>query len=642
MANKKRLILIDSFALIHRSFHALPLMTSPKGEITNAVYGFTSTLLKVIKDLKPDYLAAAYDLPEMTERQKIYKEYKAQRAAAPAELIDQIPLVTAVLEAFNIPIYSQAGYEADDVIGSLARKACQTKDLGHGAKENLEVIIVTGDNDTLQLVNDCVKVYTMKRGLMDTVLYDKEEVKRKYGFGPERLVDYKALRGDPSDNIPGVPGIGEKTARELILKFGSLENIYKFAKSGQLDQFSDRLRVLLLEHEKEAFLSKKLSTIVCDLPVKLDWEEMAVHKYDVQKVYDLFRELGFKSLLARLPIKGSGLKTQDKSEQLAVGNEQGQTGLFEEKKVESEKIEIKQPENTTYKLIETKDELVWLAKQLKKSNGFVFDTETSGLRTSAELIGISFSWREGEAYYVPVYRSPAARIEAGFSQGEVKKILGPVFENENIPKWGQNLKFDIGVMHNAGFQVQGANFDTMIASYLLNPGTRSHGLDYLAFVEFGHNMIPISALIGSGKNQISLADVPIKDVAIYSCEDADFTLRLKNVFEKKLSPELKKILREIEVPLIAVLLAMEAKGILIDKQFLAKISKLLKSELLSLQKKIYEISGAEFNINSPQQIQEILFVRLGLMQKGIRRIKTGTSTAAEELEKLREQIQNIE
>jgi DNA polymerase-1 len=318
--------------------------------------------------------------------------------------------------------------------------------------------------------------------------------------------------------------------------------------------------------------------------------------------------------------------------------------LFGEiKKVEVEKVEIKAPDNTNYKLIQTKEELVWLAEQLAKAGGFVFDMETSGLDyESSDVIGISFAWKESEAYYVPVGTQirisnfEFRNLEQGkFTAEEVGKTLKDVFENKDISKWGQNLKFDIAFIGKLGIKVLGADFDTMIASYILNPGTRSHGLDFLAFTELGHNMIPISALIGKpGKGQVSLADVPVEDVAIYSCEDADFTLRLKNIFEKKISPELKKLLSEIETPLISVLFEMEKAGILIDVKFLEKMSKDLDKKILILERKIYDLAGLTFNINSPQQVQEILFSKLGLAQKGVRKIKMGASTAAEELLKL--------
>ncbi len=590
-AKKKKLVLVDASALIHRAFHALPPLTTKKGEPTGAVYGFTSTLLKAISELKPDYIACAFDYPAKTFRHEEFKEYKATRVKAPAELYDQIKRVKEVVDALNIAIFELEGYEADDIIASIDKKA---------GEEGLETIIVTGDLDTLQLVDEDTKVYTLKKGITETIIYDKEKVKEKYRIDPEKLIDFKALRGDPSDNIPGVKGIGEKTAIELLIKYGSLENIYK-----NLEKIKPLSLKEKLEKGKEsAFLSKKLVRLIKDLPLKLDFQKCKISEIDKEKVVKLFKELEFKTLLDRL------------SEILKI----------------SEKPEVKKKIKQDYQLITNEKDLDKLINKLSNSDGFAIDLETSGPDPmDCKLVGISFAIEEGEAFYLPVGHRSGEQLDLDL----VLKKIKPVLENSKIPKYGHSLKFDFVVLLNYQIEIKNIEFDTMIAAWLLE-GRRAPKLEALAFTELGYQMMPISDLIGRGRNQLSFDQVPISKACFYSCEDADLSLRLRKIYKERLEkePEIKKIFYEIEIPLIKVLGWMEFNGVKIDVNFLKDFSKELEREIKNLEESIYDLAGCEFNIRSTQQLAEVLFDKLKLTEK-VKKTKTGRSTAATELEKLR-------
>lgn len=575
---------MDGNALVHRGFHAIPHLSTKKGEVTNGVYGFALLFLNAIKDLKPEYVAVTFDPPGGTFRDKIFEEYKAHRTAAPDELYSQIPRVKELVEAFNLPIYEVPGYEADDLIGTISLLA---------DKQDLNTIILTGDYDTLQLVNGSIKVFAPKRGLSETGIYGEAEVQAKYGLKPEQLIDYKALRGDPSDNIPGVKGIGEKTASELLQEYGTLDGIYK-----HLSKIKPRIAELLRTHEDDAKLSKKLATIIRNVPVELDLKEARLSKFDEGKVVKIFQELEFKSLLGKiprmdnpppgLPHKGGG--------------------------------------NKSYHLVDTPEKLADFLKELKKQKEFAVDTETTSQHpVESELVGVGFSWQEGEAYYV------IASV-AKQSQG-----LKDILEDHKIKKIGHNIKYDLLALRRAGINLQGTSFDTMIAAYLLNPGARGFDLDTLSFTEFGFRKTPIKDLIGVGQKQISMAEVEVEKVSQYCCEDADYTLRLERVLEKELAdkPALKKILHEIEMPLIPVLAEMEWSGIKVERATLKKLSKEAAEEAEKLKKKIYKVAGGEFNIGSPIQLKEVLFDKLKIPTDEIKKGKTGFSTAATELEKMR-------
>ncbi len=599
---KQKFVVFDGNAIVHRAYHAMPPMTTKKGELINAVYGYSSMVLKVLAELKPDYVAVAFDMVAPTFRHKEYKEYKATRVKGPDDLYEQFHRVREVTEALNIPIFEKEGFEADDVIGTLSREA----------PKDMETIIVTGDLDELQLVNKNTKVYTMKRGFSDTILYDEKAVEEKYGFGADKFVDYKALRGDPSDNIPGVAGIGDVSAKKLIAEYGSIANIYK-----NLDEIGGALKTKLEADKDNAILSKKLSKIVCDVPLKLNLEECCTHDFDRQKVFAIFQELGFKSLLNRLP------------------KEQVQQGLFAEHEEKKDKIHI---EKATYKTITDEKDMEKLAKAFLKEKIIAVDTETdSQIAVDAHLVGISLAKKEGEAFYIPVGHTSGKQL----SKELVIKQLRPILENAKIQKVGHNLKYDDIVFATAGINLRGFFFDTMIVAYLLNQNLRSPKLDDVAFAELGIEMIHIQEVIGSGKNEINFKDVEIKNAYKYACEDADVALRLHNHLRQELAEKNQKGLYEkIEAPLIPVLAEMEMAGVLVDPKVLKESSKKLVVRIDKLERDIHKLGGSKFNISSPSQLQVVLFDKLKLQDKiedprELKKLKSGGySTGAGELEKL--------
>ncbi len=608
---KEKFVIIDGNALIHRAWHALPpTLQTKSGEIVNAVYGFTMILLKVLKDLKPDYLAVTFDLAAPTFRHEQYDQYKATRVKQADELYAQFPKIKEVVRAFNIPIYEKEGFEADDVIATLVKDQ---------SVEKLQSIIVTGDMDTLQLVDKNTEVYTMHKGLSDTLTYDVSEVKRRFdGLTPEQMVDYKALRGDPSDNIPGVKGIGEKGAIALLKEFETLENIYKNLDSKKI---SDRYRNLLEKNKKEAAMSKKLSQLIDKVPLKFKLEDTRVKSYDVSKVIPLFQELEFKSLIGRLPKELQSGKVADQDS-------------FNFENTPSRNNNISPSAN--YKLIKTEVDFKKFIAELKKQEIFALDTETSGLDPfSSELLGISFCWKDSEAYYLP--------FPVGATSTSRLREIKPILADPKVKKIGHNIKFDLETLASAGLKVSGVTFDTMVASYLTNPGSRQHNLDGLVFTELGYQMQPITELIGKGKDQISLKDVPAEKVSWYSCEDADFTWRLVKPLTKQLKEKNNLgLLEKIEVPLIPVLAAMEKNGVLLDTGFLNKMGKKVDQELVELEKTIHKLAGVKFNIASPLQLKEILFDKLKISPLGLGHTKTGVSTAAAELDKLKGQHKIID
>lgn len=631
---KSQFIIIDGNALIHRSFHALPpTMKTKKGEVTNAVYGFTNVLLKALKEFKPEYLVLTLDKKGPTFRHEEYKEYKATRVKAPDELYDQIPRVKDIAKAFNIPIFEKQGFEADDLIGTIASQV-------ESKKLKVESIIVTGDMDTLQLVDDNTKVYTMSRGITDSVTYGEKEVVAKYGLKPDQMIDYKALRGDPSDNIPGVRGIGEKIATELLKEFKTLDGVYAQVESEKLKVKSGikpRIVDLLLDHKKDAYMSQSLATIKCDVDIKFDLEKSRFGGFDQAEVVDLFSELEFKSLLPRLKdissINPENSLRENRDADSPVG------------KFERNKKEFK------YKLITKDKDFKTFLNKLKKQKEFTFDTETSSFDPiTADLLGISFSWEEGVAHYVRV-KSEKLKVESNLFNYDSKNKaeenswlidLKPIFEDEAVKKIAHNGKFDIKVMQSNGIDVKGFEFDTMIASYLLNPGSRQHNLDAVTFSELGFEKISKEDLLGKGRDKIGFSEVEDEKLSLYSCEDADFTNRLKNKLAKELKKEkLDKLFAEIEIPLVSVLAEMETNGIELDAKFLKNISKDVEGKIKALEKKIWKLAGEEFNISSPKQLKEILFEKLDISTLGIAKTKTGFSTAADELEKLKNEHEII-
>jgi DNA polymerase-1 len=613
MAEKnKKLMIVDGNSLVHRGFHAIPHLSTSKGEPSNGVYGFVMIFLNAVKKIQPDYVAVTFDLSGPTFRDKLYKEYKATRVAAPQELYDQIPRVKEFVRALNLPVFEKSGFEADDVIGTIVKHD----------KPDIENVIVTGDLDSLQLVDEHTRVLTTKKGLSEITEYDETAVKMRYGFGPEYVADFKALRGDPSDNIPGVHGIGEKGAIELIKKFGHVEEMYaaleKDTKSNH--ELSAKIREKLIEHKADCLLSKKLAVIETHVPIKFDLAATRFGSYDSQRAMAFLQAMEFKSLLDKLP------RPADAQAEKA-GKTVGGPGRVISK---------------NYHLVDTQEKLDELAEKLSRQTGFVLDTETTSEKEmEAELLGVSVSFKPGEAYYVPMRKSaqPGLGLVGNDHQEIVLNTAGfvKILENEKIEKWGHNIKYDYLVLNRAGVNMPPPAFDTMIAAYVLNPGSRGYSLDNLAFNRFGYQMMPIEALIGKGKQQINLSQVPVDQVAQYSCEDSDYTLRLKEVLEPELKKEkVDQVFYDIDMPLISVLALVEKNGIRLDSEVLARFGKRVDKDLAELESKIYKMAQGEFNINSPQQLKEVLFVRLQLSTADIKKTKTGLSTAASELEKMKD------
>jgi DNA polymerase-1 len=581
------LLLFDGNALVHRAFHALPPLTQRKtGELVNAVYGFASTLLKVFADFKPTHWAIAFDRPTPTFRHEMFEEYKAQRPATPEELKGQIKRVHRLVEAFHIPVFEIDGFEADDVLGTLSRQADE---------QGIETIIVTGDNDMLQAVLPRVKTLAPRRSFTDTVLYDEEAVEQKYGIRPEQLADLKALAGDVSDNIPGVPGVGEKTATKLLQQYGSLQGIYDHIEETAPAKLQNTLR----EYRNQAFQSKELSTIVKDVPIKLDLKTCQVSHYDRNEVARLFQELEFINLLPRLP---------------------------------QMKAESSQTSAVKSHMANTETALGQLMSELEEAEGLAIDVETTGEKAvTADLIGIAISAGPGKAFYIPLGHQglsqppqlPLARITAR---------LKPILANASTGKVAYDGKHVMAVLAGCGVKLENLDFDPMLAAYLL--GEKSLGLKALAFNKLGMEIVTPTELTGTGKKQSSLALLEASRVAGHACTSVDVVWGLKERLEAELRQQgLWQLFTEVEMALVPVLVAMETNGILLDTDLLREMSLEMGKELLRLEKEIYGSVGHQFNINSPQQLGKVLFEDLRLPQS--RRTKTGYSTEASVMEALR-------
>ena len=608
MTNRSRVAIFDGHALLHRGFHAIPFLSTKDGTPTNGVYGFTMMLLNAIKELKPEYVVVAWDMPGKTFRHDLDEKYKATRKETDKDLVPQFDVTKDLLAAFEIPVIGVEGYEADDVIGTLAEQL----------KKQHEIVIVTGDMDELQLVDEHVSIYTLKRGFSDTVLYDPAAVKDRYGVTPEEFLVTKALKGDSSDNIPGVKGVGEKTAAELVVKYKTLDGIY-----AHLDELKPALRAKLEAGRDDAYRSLELSRIVRDVPCEFELEAARLHRYDRDKVIELLHKLEFRSLIAKLP-------------QSEVGQ---QKNLFDEiYNVDTRDHERLRAHLQTaqYKGVTTKQQLDELVTKLAQHKVFAIDTETTSLEPiAADLVGISLSWEEGKAYYVPVGHTDGEQL----ALAEVIAALKPILEDPEIGKIGHNIKYDYQILKCAGVTMRGICFDTMVAAFLINPLGRAQTLSGLALAELGIEMIEITELIGPrGKNQKTFDQVPIYEAVKYAAEDADIAWRLYQRLSNELQSigKLEEVAAQLEWPLIPVLGDIELTGVKLDADFFAKFSKDLDKRLTKTIEQIYDLAGEEFNINSTQQLKEVLFNKLKIDGEGLKKVKTGgASTAASELEKLR-------
>ncbi|NWG27017.1 MAG: DNA polymerase I [Ignavibacteriaceae bacterium] len=604
----KTFVIVDAMAMAYKAYFAFinrPLKTK-KGEPTSAVYGFVSQMLKVLEDHKPDYIAVATDSKEKTFRHERYEAYKATRLEMPEDMIPQIGRIKEIVELMNIPLYILPGYEADDIIGTAVRLA---------EKKGMISYAITPDKDYMQLVTDKTIVAKPGRSTDEVVFFDEKKVKEHYGFEPKYMIDYLALVGDSSDNIPGVKGIGEKTALPLIQQFGTIENIYK-----NLDKVDKpAVRKKLEENKENAFLSKELVTINCNVPMDFDFEKAKFEKPRFDELRDLFIELEFKNLYTRL------LKVYNHDEQQKViTNEE----LFTASTFDKSK--------SKYELITTKKEAEKLSEKLENVSLFVFDTETDSLNPfELNIIGASFATKIAEGYFVAI--DPGSKI---FSDGkkrlpvdDFKKIFKPLLEDKKIKKVCQNGKYDISVMRNLGIKVENFYFDTMVASYIIDPDQK-HGMDDLAEKYLNYKPIPLSSLIGEKKDSSKIYDVELEKLSDYAAEDADITFQLYEILSKEIKKEkLERVAYEVDFPLVPVLEAMEYEGVKIDKSALDSFSKELQKLITDYTKKIHLAAGQEFNISSPKQLQNILFEKLGLASG--RKTKTGFSTDARSLENLR-------
>ncbi len=609
------LYLVDGHGLAYRAYYALTAggtrtnaFQTSSGEPTAGVYGFTSILLRIFEQENPDYLAVVFDKGK-TFRHEIFDDYKGTRAKMPDDLRPQVERMREIVDAFNIPRLEREKYEADDVIGSVARWASEEKGLG--------VKIITGDKDLLQLVTDRVVVNLAGSRLSDAKDYFPEDVKKKLGVPPEKVVDFKALCGDSSDNIPGVKGIGEVTATKLLEKYGSLDGIYE-----HIDEITGRAKSALEGSKDIAYLSQKLSRIVTDLDIEVDLEQARIDRFDPHAVEDLFREMEFRSLTEQLNnLVGKMKPIMPQGEQLDLFEDREGVSLGE---ISSEGIDTK--------IIDSSEALADLAKTLNEAELIALDTETTDTDAMrAKLVGISLAVQPGLGYYIPIGHRAGKQLD----MEEVFSALSEPLTNPDIGKVGQNLKYDYLVLKRAGLTVAPLTFDTMIAEWLINPASRNLGLKNMAWVRLGYEMTHIEDLIGKGRGQKTMDEVSISEAAGYAAADAAICLRLIPQLQEELQEhQADDLFKSMEMPLIPILAAMEEVGIGLDEDFFHRFSKELDEKLREMESMIHEAVGYEFNLNSTQQLSKALFESLGL-EPPDRARKTASgyySTAASVLE----------
>jgi len=551
--------LVDGSSYVHRAYHAIRNLSNSRGLPTNAIFGFTKMVLKLFDEKKPKYLAIIFDAKGPNFRHQLYEDYKATRPPMPDDMIEQLPYIRAVVQGLNIRMIEREGYEADDVIGTLARMS---------EEKDFRVIVVSGDKDFRQIISSKTSMWdTMKDRMVD---YDT--LTKEYGLEPGQMIDLMGLAGDSADNIPGVPGVGEKTAMGLIKEFGTLETVYE-----HLDDIKKKkLKENLEKSREEAILSKKLVTIDRFVPIDEEIDDLKVGEPDKEEMVRIFRDLEFRGLWDQ----------------------------FADRKTSAD---------TDYRLCLTEEDLYSLAEMIRQKEIISIDTETtSNDPLRAKLVGISVSWEENRAYYLPLaHRYLGAPDQLGTAKA--LKILKPILEDEKIPKIGQNIKYDALVLRCHGVELQGIHFDTMIASYVINPGLRQHNLDHLAQHYLNHKMISYQEVVGKGKKACNFSEVDIQTAKAYSCEDADITLRLATLLDQKLQSDKNEALfYDMEMKLLPVLMDMEMNGIRIDTGFFKQMSRDFSQQLKEIEKEIYAEAGMEFNINSSQQLGSVLFEKLQL------------------------------
>ena len=589
MTSPKRLFLIDGMAQIYRAHFAMiknPLITKD-GRHTSAIFGFMNSLFKLLRDENPDYIAVVLDCKEPTFRHKLYTEYKATREKMPEELVEQLEPLYEVISHTNIPMLKKPGFEADDIIGTLVKKAEQA---------GLITYMVTGDKDMMQLVSDSTFMYAPGNRFKPTTIYDKIKVKEKWGVGPDGIIDMLALVGDTSDNVPGVDGVGPKTAKKLLDQYKDIETILEHADEAK----NKRVRAGLQNGRDLVHLSRELVTIHCDVPVEFHVEELIRKDMDGEALAHDFQDLEMYSLITQVEaLSGNAV------------------------------VPLEQPDKN-YQTILTQTELDSLITTISNAELISFDLETTSVKSlEADIVGLSFSVKANTGYYIPV-EYPEKESKPGLTLDIVLENLKPIFENDSNRFCGQNIKYDALVLSRYGIHLKNIVFDSMIAEYMLHPEKNSYKMDYLSIDYLNYRMVPIDALIGTGLHQKSMAEVPLEDIAFYASEDADIAFQLAGILKDKLEEEsLFEPYNEIEIPLIPVLTTIEKNGVYLNLDFLAELSRKFGEELELLTEKIHQMAGREFNINSPKQLGKILFDELEL--KPIRK----RSTAVEVLQVLK-------
>ncbi len=590
---RKKLFVIDGHALCYRAYYAFiknPLINS-QGQNTSAIYGFARMLYRLLQDQKPDYLVVAFDPPKKSFRFTLYPDYKANREKMPDDLRGQIDEIKNMMDVLGIKRIEDGDHEADDILGSIAEQI---------ADDDLEVVLVTGDKDALQLVNENVKVYANKKGISEYEIYDIDGVREKLHLSPEQVIDYMALTGDTSDNIPGVRGVGEKTAQKLLGKYATLDNLYS-----KIEELTGKQKTLLSDNMDMAYLSRELVTIKRDLKLDLDLESLGYGGALSEEAREYFHSIEMNSIV------------RDYFE----GEEEGEADIATEK-------------NILYEIIRTEERLREVIEIIREKGEVAVDTETTSLlHVEAGLVGISLSVEEREGWYVPM--QSRGLFSEDYLDGSISLyLLKSLLEDESVKKIGHNFKYDIVVLRGAGVDVKGVYFDTMVASYLLNPGDRRHNMDDLALKYLNHRNISFKELTGTGKSKVPIEEVPLEKLAEYAIEDADITYRLYRLFKPGLvDNELDSLFYEMEMPLVTVLADMEMNGVRIDVDYFGKLSRVNDKMLEDVVRDIYREAGEEFNINSTRELSHILFTRLGL--KSQKKTKTGLSTDITVLEALK-------
>ena len=612
----EKLFLLDAYALIYRAYYAFiknPRINS-KGFNTSAILGFVNTLEEVLRNENPTHIGIAFDPAGPTFRHEAYEQYKAQREATTEAIKLSVPIIKDIIRAYHIPILEVMGYEADDVIGTLATEA---------GKRGITTYMMTPDKDYGQLVTDHVFMYRPKYGDKEFEVMGVKEVTEKYNIAnTSQIIDMLGLMGDAADNIPGCPGVGEKTAQKLIAQFGSIENMLEHT-----DQLKGAIKTKVESNREQIAFSKFLATIKIDVPIELKMEELKREEPDENELRKIFEELEFRTLLDRI------FKSEKKTAPAAKPSEPDLFGLFTAEDTEEAKnssLTTLSDLNADYQLLDTEDKIDDFLRIILTKDIFSLDTETTGTEPiTAELVGMSFSYAENQAFYVPV---PKEYDEAF----KLVQKFKPLLENEKSLKVGQNIKYDMLVLSNYGVEVSGQMFDTMIAHYVLQPELH-HNMDFLAEIYLKYQTVPIEDLIGpKGKNQRNMRDLSPNEVYLYACEDADVTLKLKNVLEKELEADgVKQLFEEIEMPLVPVLAYMERNGVRIDTEALKETSKHFTTRMQAIEEEVHQLAGVDFNISSPKQVGEVLFDKLKIVEKA-KKTKTGQYVTSEEvLESLR-------